>query len=457
MSRLRPARWLRPWLLATVIIGLLAAATAVTVQAVRRADGADRAAAETASWTGARQAESAGHLAEVDRLERDRLDAGQRRDRDRSDARTIDHSVARLAVMRTELRTAEAAIAGSQPTSDVLGGRLDVLRTCRQTLDAAARAYDTGAGATAPALLEAGRAVCETALGGGGSPNGSVHPYDFADPQVMVVGDTYFAYGTNGPAGDIQVLSSTDLVSWQVRGDALAGLAPWAQPGRTWAPAVASINGEYVLYYSVRDAASTRQCISAAVSSSPTGPFLDASPAPVVCQPELGGAIDPSPYRDELGFWHLSWKSEDETVNGRSKLWTQYLAVDGRSLVGPQQILLDADRGWDAGITENPSMAMIGDRWVLLYSGNRWDRPDYAMGYALCASATGPCLRPERSAALSTGPDAVGPGGGALFQRTDGRWMVAFAAWDTDRIGPPNSRRLHLAPVTLAGDRLTIG
>lgn len=81
-----------------------------------------------------------------------------------------------------------------------------------------------------------------------GATNPPVHPYDFPDPHVITVGDTYFAYGTNGPTGNIQILSPTVLRSWQIHGEAPAGVPPWARDGKTGAPSVTAMDGRYVLH-----------------------------------------------------------------------------------------------------------------------------------------------------------------------------------------------------------------
>ena len=59
----------------------------------------------------------------------------------------------------------------------------------------------------------------------------SVYPFDFADPDVLVVRGTYYAYGTNSTAGNIQIMESSDLANWRKAGDALPTLASWASPG----------------------------------------------------------------------------------------------------------------------------------------------------------------------------------------------------------------------------------
>ncbi len=51
-----------------------------------------------------------------------------------------------------------------------------------------------------------------------------VYGDNFADPQVVAVAGTYYAFATNGPLGNIQTLTSTDLFSWHPVGDALPEL-----------------------------------------------------------------------------------------------------------------------------------------------------------------------------------------------------------------------------------------
>ena len=72
-----------------------------------------------------------------------------------------------------------------------------------------------------------------------------VWPHYFADPFVLRVGRTYYAYGT-GPAGDdgrqFPVLRSDDLVHWHQLGHALGPVAG-ANPTSYWAPEVAESDG----------------------------------------------------------------------------------------------------------------------------------------------------------------------------------------------------------------------
>ena len=60
------------------------------------------------------------------------------------------------------------------------------------------------------------------------------------------------------------------------------------------------------------------------------GPFEDHPEAPLVCQRELGGSIDPYPYRDADGRLYLFWKNDGNCCAQPVHLWVQPLADDGR-------------------------------------------------------------------------------------------------------------------------------
>ena len=117
---------------------------------------------------------------------------------------------------------------------------------------------------------------------------------DFPDPFVLVEDGRHWAYSTGSGGRNLQVIASTDLERWTEPEDPLPDLPAWAEPGHTWAPAVARAGDDFVMYFTVRHPASGRQCISAATAGTPRGPFSDASEKPLVCQLERSGSIDPN-------------------------------------------------------------------------------------------------------------------------------------------------------------------
>lgn len=379
---------------------------------------------------------------------------------DEAEAKLVDTAVARIQQVRTEIAATAAELRQASEAESANQGAVGQVRACWDTLETAIAGLqaDPADPAGAARALRDGESSCTAALELSRGRTGAVHAYDFADPSVLVVGAETYAFGTNGPAGTIQVLHSTDLADWEVRDDALAALPAWARAGHTWAPSVHRVGSTYVLYYAVRARGSGLQCISAATSATPGGPYVDTSSGPLVCQGELGGSIDPDLYTDGFGFSHLVWKSEG-AAGQPAQLWSQYVDADGVHLVGQPFLMLTADQAWQGGVIENPSMVFVDGVWLLVHSGNRWDSADYRTGYAVCASENGPCLTPQDSILLTDTEDTVGPGGAQVFRASDGGLRVVWAAWDRGHVGFPDLRRLHVGRFSMVGGnpRITEG
>jgi hypothetical protein len=285
---------------------------------------------------------------------------------------------------------------------------------------------------------------------------GLVYPFDFPDPDVIVVGQTYYAYATNSVAGNIQIIASNDLTHWTAVGNALPALPAWATPDFTWAPSVDQLNGQFVLYYAVDVAKNATECISVATSASPRGPFVDSSTAPLECQTTRGGSIDPSTFTDLNGTTYLAWKSNDA---GSSKLWAEPLDPSGTGFApgATPSVLLAADQGWEQGTIEAPNMVPAGGRYFLLFSGNDWNSADYAIGFATCSGPLGPCSDAQSGPILASGAGVAGPGGEAVFTDPSGASWIAFHAWVPGAVGFPNSRDLYIRRLDLSGPLPSVG
>mgnify|MGYP006290214769 CR=1 FL=1 len=277
-----------------------------------------------------------------------------------------------------------------------------------------------------------------------------VYPQDFPDPFVLRVGETYYAYATNANDVNVQTIRSTDLAHWEWVGDVLPELPAWAAAHQslTWAPAVLQRDMQFVLYYTARFKEAGRQCISRAVSIDPAGPFRDDSAAPFLCQLELGGSIDPSPFVDADGTPYLLWKNDGNCCGFSVGIWSQRLSEDGLSLVGEPSELIYYDQLWEHPLIEGPAMVKHTEQYYLFYSANWWESADYAIGYAVCETPTGPCKKPLNEPLLAARGSVQGPGGQEFFSDPQGQLWMAYHAWTKPHVGyPAGKRSLRLEPV----------
>ena len=299
--------------------------------------------------------------------------------------------------------------------------------------------------------------VTPTGLSGPSFTN-PVYKLDFPDPYVMLVGDTYYAYATtNGSTTNIRVIRSKDLVNWEEVGDALPALPKWSvlNSGYTWAPGVVQIKDQFLMYYVARDQDVDRQCIGVAVSDNPAGPFRDPNDEAFVCQTDLGGSIDAYPFRDEDGKLYLLWKNDGNCCGLDVGLWIQELSPDGMNLVGEPVKLIERDQPWERPLIENPAMVKHNDKYYLFYSGNWWESYEYAIGYAVCETVTGPCEKPLKEPWFKYKAPVMGPGGEAFFTDTEGNLWMAYHAWTGAQVGYSGGgeRSLHIDLVSFEGDK----
>jgi hypothetical protein len=271
----------------------------------------------------------------------------------------------------------------------------------------------------------------------------AVYCHDFADPFVLRMGKTYYAFSTDNQDRHIPVLSSGGLFGTARTTEALPQVPAWSSPGAVWAPAVLPRQDGFVLYYTTRAHNPDRQCLSWAFSNQPAGPFVDTSSGPFVC-PSHGGAIDPSPFVDTDGRAYLLWKSDEA-----AGIVARELAPDGRSFAGETRTLLQADQAWEAGVIEAPSMVGVEGRYYLFYSANDWSTSSYAVGYAVCDSPLGPCAKPADGPWLGSTDKAEGPGGADVFVDEGGQIWMALHAWVRGKVGyPQGARNLFVVRLT---------
>ena len=280
--------------------------------------------------------------------------------------------------------------------------------------------------------------------------DGPVSDGPFADPSVLIVGSTYYAYSTNTGGENVPVVESPDLVHWSDVGDAMPLLPPWVQGGFTWSPSVAvDPAGGYELFYTAYDPSKQHECIGRATGPSPLGPFVDPASQPFLCQTEMGGAIDPSVY-ETPGADYLVWKSDGET--GQTKeIRAQRLGRGDRDLVGPSATLQVPDQEWEGANIEGPALASIDGITYLFFSGNDWTSPNYAVGSVECSSPLGPCNPAGAAPMLGSTATAHGPGSPDVLDVGDHALLAYSAVSGGSREGLGDQRRLYVTELSVEG------
>jgi hypothetical protein len=266
---------------------------------------------------------------------------------------------------------------------------------------------------------------------------------------VLVAGTERYAFATNSTGGNIQVLHRQPDGAWATAGDALGRFPDWAAWGRTWAPSVLQRFGGFVMYYTVREKTSGRQCVSRAVAPAPGGPYVDTSTAPLACGSRE--ALDPEAVVAPDGTPVLLWKRERPAA-----IVAQPLTPDGLALAGTERELLHATQRWEDTNVEAPSMLVTGGGSWLFFSGGSWNGGKYATGAVHCAGPLGPCDSASAAPLLASHDRLAGPGGASVFPDGPGTFGLAYHAYMSPNVGYPASRLLFTATVDLRSGRPAI-
>jgi beta-xylosidase len=276
---------------------------------------------------------------------------------------------------------------------------------------------------------------------------------------VTLVDGTYYAYATSNLTYNIPVTTSTDLVEWGRQKEALSKPPIW-QPtskGGSWAPEVWETSAGWVMYYTGRNPGLERACLAMAVGDSPEGPYVDESREPFLCQVDLGGSIDPSPFLDADGKRYLLWKNDGNHVGMRTNIYIQELSEDGLSLVGePVETGETNDQAWERGVVEAPTLVLHDGTYYLFYSGNVYSTRQYAVGYATSKDVMGPYVDAEENPIVATTEEAAGPGHQSVVEGPDGDLWLAYHAADPKNPNLAAARGLWLDELVLGDGKAAV-
>ena len=278
-------------------------------------------------------------------------------------------------------------------------------------------------------LIVAAGAAYLSAVGADPGYRNPVLDNDAPDPAVIRAPDgTYYAYTTQAYFGaqfvNIPILRSTDLVAWELVGDAFPENPDWAvrSPGDMWAPHMTRWeDGTYRLYFSAARNDVDEMAIGVATSDSPTGPFTD-SGGPIVTGPSFS-AIDPFVLHAEDGAY-LYWGSAGQPISA------QELAPDGLSVVGEPIEVLPRSTGEYESLIEGAWITEHEGRYYLLYSGDACcgEGAHYAVMAARAEEPLGPYTRAPNNPILAANAEFNAPGHHATIEGPDGEEWILYHA-----------------------------
>ena len=211
------------------------------------------------------------------------------------------------------------------------------------------------------------------------------------------------------------------------------------------------------MYYTASTANdSAMHCTAAATASSVEGPYTPSDNEPWECSLNMGGAIDPSGFRDIDGTRYVAFKIDGNSIgNGGScnngvppivptPIMLQQVKSDGVTKVGPALTIL-TNEPQDGPLVEAPSLVRSSDgSYTLFYSSNCFTSTSYDVAYATSPNIRGPYTR--QGSLFTSRIGMVSPGGADIA--ADGTHMVFHA-------NSQNGRALFTAIVEISDNMVT--
>ena len=156
---------------------------------------------------------------------------------------------------------------------------------------------------------------------------------DYPDPDAIRVGDTYYMTSSEMNYMGMRILSSRDLVNWQMIGsiyDRLPGREYEAMEryGRgSWAPSFRYHNGEFYVYFCTPE-----EGLFLAKAADPAGKWT------LTHIKDIAGWEDPCPYWDKEG---QAWLSRSEL--GAGAIFLHRMSDDGTQLLDEGKVIFRGD------------------------------------------------------------------------------------------------------------------
>ncbi|KAK5941205.1 hypothetical protein PMZ80_006482 [Knufia obscura] len=296
---------------------------------------------------------------------------------------------------------------------------------------------------------------------------------DFADPSLVNVNGTWFAFATSGNGHNIQVAASPSFTTheWRLLNETnvLPDPGPWALNKDIWAPDVVQLeDGRWVMYYAAplvdnKD----MHCIGAATSTSIVGPY-EPQKDPFACPKEDGGAIDASGFVDpKSGNLYVVYKVDGNSINAHGGdcngnpdpsngylhptpiMLQQVSKADGITKMGDPVQLLDRGEA-DGPLVEAPSLFYNSESglYFLTFSSNCYATDLYDIGFAYSSCLDTEFVKSKYPLMTTQSIGVSAPGGADMSD--DGKYALYHATVDKTENGSP-IRYMYAAEADQAG------
>ena len=214
---------------------------------------------------------------------------------------------------------------------------------------------------------------------------------DYADPEGVVFGKTYWIYPTWSDRYENQLyfdcFSSKDLVKWKKHEHIIDNSAiSWLRMA-LWAPAAVEKDGKYYLFFGGNDVHPGEVGgIGVAVADKPQGPFKDLIGKPLINDIVNGAQpIDQFVFQDKDGTYYMYY-------GGWGHCNIVKMADDFKSIVPfPDGTMYKEVT--PKGYVEGPFMFIRDGKYYFMWSEGGWGGPHYRVAYAIADSPFGPFER----------------------------------------------------------------
>ena len=235
---------------------------------------------------------------------------------------------------------------------------------------------------------------------------------DYADPEGIVFGKTYWIYPTYSAAYEDQLFfdcfSSKDLVKWTKHERIIDSTRIKWLRNALWAPAAIEKDGKYYLFFSGNNIQNNNQYggIGIAVADSPEGPFEDYLGKPLIDKiVNRAQPIDQFVFKDKDGTYYMYY-------GGWSRCNVVKLSNDFKSLVPFEDGSLYKEVT-PKNYVEGPFMFIRDGKYYFMWSEGGWTGPNYRVAYAIADNPLGPfeskgvILRTDENVATGAGHHSV--------------------------------------------------